>query len=643
MCGIAGFLETVAKSSEDVLRDRAKAMGDAIYRRGPDSGDVWVDPAAGLGLSHRRLAIVDLSPAGNQPMVSACGRYVIVYNGEVYNHNDLRPELKAAGIAFRGHSDTEVILEGCARWGVRATLEKLIGMFVFALWDRREKRLVIARDRLGIKPLYWAKTANAFLFGSELKALRQYPDCPSEIDRDAVAGFLRHNYIGGSKSIYRGVSKLEPGWMLSVRAEEEPTVEQFWSLDTVVAEAGKSPFDGTEEEAAGTLHNLLSDAIGRRMVADVPLGAFLSGGIDSSTVVALMQAQSNRPVRTFSIGFHEEGYNEAKHAAAVAKHLGTAHTELYVTPQEARDVIPLLPTCYDEPFSDSSQIPTYLVSKMTRDHVTVALSGDGGDELFSGYTRYFTAAKYGKLLFGQPGYLRGLEAGVIKGFSPSFWDCLARVIPENRRPTLFGDKLHKLAGILQGDRDSFYRGLISHWNDPNDLVIGGAEPKGLVWDEAVRQRVPDFIDRMQYLDTLTYLPDDILTKVDRASMAVSLEARVPILDHRVVDFAWRLPQHMKIRDGQGKWLLRQVLYKYVPRDMIERPKMGFGVPIGGWLRGPLKEWADYLLSEEVFKKHGLLNQAPVLKKWQEHQAGNRNWQYLLWDVLMLHAWAEEYH
>lgn len=642
MCGIAGFLETVASNSEDVLTGRAKSMGNAITHRGPDSGDVWVEAENGLGLSHRRLAIVDLSPAGAQPMVSACGRYVIVYNGEIYNHNDLRPELQAEGITFRGHSDTEVILEGCARWGVTATLEKLIGMFAFALWDRRDKRLVIARDRLGIKPLYWTKTSNAFLFGSELKALRQHPDCPGEINRAAVAGFLRHNYIGGANSIYQNINKLEPGRMLSVRAGEEPKLEQFWSFDAIVSQAQSNPFRGTDDDAATALHDLLMDATGRRMVADVPLGAFLSGGIDSSTVVALMQAQSNRPVRTFSIGFHEEGYNEAKHAAVVAKHLGTAHTELYVTPQEARDVIPLLPTYYDEPFSDSSQIPTYLVSKMTRDHVTVALSGDGGDELFSGYTRYFTAAKYGKLLFGQSGFLREFEAGVIKGFSPSFWDCLARVIPENRRPTLFGDKLHKLAGILQGDRDSFYRGLVSHWNDPDDLVIGGAEPKGLVWDETVRQRVPDFIDRMQYLDTLTYLPDDILTKVDRASMAVSLEARVPILDHRVVDFAWRLPQHMKIRDGHGKWLLRRVLYKYVPREMIERPKMGFGVPIGDWLRGSLKEWADYLLSEEVFRKHGLLNQAPIIKKWQEHQAGTRNWQYLLWDVLMLHAWAEEY-
>ncbi|MCZ4282361.1 asparagine synthase (glutamine-hydrolyzing) [Kiloniella laminariae] len=642
MCGIAGFLENAADRSDEGLSRLAMAMANALLHRGPDSGDAWAEASTGIALSHRRLAIVDLSSAGAQPMVSACGRYVLAYNGEVYNHNDIRPELEENGIKFRGHSDTEVILEGCARWGIKATVRKLIGMFAFALWDRHERRLTLVRDRLGIKPLYWAQTSKSFLFGSELKALRSHPDCPGEINRNSVAGFLRHNYIGGANSIYQGVNKLEPGWMLSVRAGEEPVLERYWSLDDVVAEAQAKPFTGSDTEAVDALHDLLMDATGRRMMADVPLGAFLSGGIDSSTVVALMQAQSERAVKTFSIGFNEEGYNEARHAAEVARHLKTDHTELYVSPSEARDVIPQLPFYFDEPFSDSSQIPTYLVSKMTRGHVTVALSGDGGDELFGGYTRYFTAEKYGRSLFGQPQALRNLEAYAIRSLSPSTWDSLSNIIPASRRPSLFGDKLYKLANLLNGERDDFYRGLISHWHNPDDLVIGGVEPRGLVWDEAVKQRVPDFIDRMQYLDTMTYLPDDILTKVDRASMAVSLEARVPLLDHRVVDFAWRLPRHMKIRNGQGKWLLRQVLYKYVPKEMVERPKMGFGVPIDAWLRGPLREWAEELLSPAALQSTGLLESAPVQKKWQEHLSGRRNWQYLLWDVLMLQAWHHEH-
>ncbi|WP_417454782.1 asparagine synthase (glutamine-hydrolyzing) [Kiloniella sp.] len=641
MCGVAGFLENNANRREEHLSQIAHAMGNAVLHRGPDSGDVWVEGCSGIALSHRRLAIVDLSSAGAQPMASACGRYVIIYNGEVYNHNEIRPELAAQGINFRGHSDTEVILEGCALWGVKATVQKLIGMFVLALWDRHEKRLTIVRDRLGIKPVYWSKTSNSFLFGSELKTLRVHPDCPEEINRDAVSGFLRHNYIGGAASIYDGINKLEPGWIISVRANEEPILEQYWSLDDVVAGAKKDPFEGSDEHAVESLHELLLDATGRRMMADVPLGAFLSGGIDSSTVVALMQAQSERPVRTFSIGFNEEGYNEAKHAAEVAKHLRTDHTELYVSPQEARDVIPKLPFYFDEPFSDSSQIPTYLVSKMTREHVSVALSGDGGDELFSGYTRYFTAEKYGKAIFRQPQMLRRIEATLIQSLSPKNWDQIGKLIPSSQRPALFGDKLHKLARILDGGKDDFYRGLVSHWSDPDSIVIDGAERKGIMWNDEVKQRIPNFIDRMQYLDTLTYLPDDILTKVDRASMAVSLEARVPLLDHRVVDFAWKLPQHMKIRNGQGKWLLRQVLYKYVPRELIERPKMGFGVPIDSWLRGPLREWAEDLLSVKSLSEGGIFRPVPIRVKWHEHLSGRRNWQYLIWDILMFQAWQKE--
>lgn len=638
MCGIAGFLENVADKSEEWLAEAVQAMGSAIRHRGPDSSDIWIEASSGLAFSHRRLAIVDLSPAGAQPMVSACGRYVIIYNGEVYNHNDLRPELIATGVEFRGHSDTEVILEACARWGIKATVKKLIGMFVFAFWDRKKQRLSIVRDRLGIKPVYWAKTAKSFLFGSELKALRQHPDCPTEINRNAVAGFLRHNYIAAPNSIYNGVRKLEPGWMLTIQAGCEPLFEQFWSLDQAISNSKANPFEGSAQEAETALHTLLTDAVGRRMMADVPLGAFLSGGIDSSTVVALMQAQSTHPVRTFSIGFNEHGYNEAKQAAMVAAHLGTEHTELYVTPQDARDIIPQLPHFYDEPFADSSQIPTYLVSRMARDHVTVALSGDGGDELFSGYTRYFTAANYGLLIFGQPQIFRNIQAALIKSLPPSVWDVAGKLIPARHSPTHFGDKLHKLATVLNGDRDSFYRSLVSHWQHPDALVIDGEEPKGVLWDDTVKDHVPGFIDRMQYFDTLTYLPDDILTKVDRASMAVSLEARVPLLDHRVVEFAWRLPQEMKIRNGQGKWLLRQVLHRYVPKKLVEQPKRGFGVPVDSWLRGPLRDWAEDLLSPVALKNTGLLNPEPIREKWQEHLSGRRNWQYLLWDILMLQSW-----
>ena len=642
MCGIAGFLENTCFRTNDNMEYIARAMGDSIRHRGPDGGEVWKDAATGIALIHRRLAVVDLSPTGAQPMTSACGRYVITYNGEVYNHEELRPKLSASGILFRGSSDTEVVLEGCAKWGVKNTVSKLIGMFAFALWDREDKRLFLVRDRLGIKPLYWTQTNSTFVFGSELKALRCHPCCNNTINRDAVASFMRHNYIGDIQTIYTGVQKLRPGWILDVKINEPPRLEQYWSLEEVARNAKMNPLDLSETEAIDALEKLLIDATGRRMIADVPLGAFLSGGIDSSVVVALMQAQSDKPVRSFSIGFHEKTYNEANHAATIAKHLGTNHTELYVTSQEARDFIPLIPKYYDEPFADSSQIPTFLVSKMTREHVTVALSGDGGDELFSGYTRYFTAAKFEKLLFGQPKFLRSLEAGTIRTMSPAKWDVLLSAIPGNFLPSQVGDKLYKLANILSGNRDDIYRNLISHWSTPDNIVINGREPHGLIWDNIFEQKFPNTIDRMQFFDLMTYLPDDILTKVDRASMAVSLEARIPLLDHRVVDFAWSLPDNMKIRNGQGKWILRQVLNRYVPRELFDRPKMGFGVPLDKWLRGPLRDWAEELLSPQALKETGLLREKPIREKWEEHISGSRNWQYLLWDVLMLQSWHNEY-
>ncbi len=632
MCGITGLIDLKAQTSTEELSQLTTRMNDTLYHRGPDGGAVWVDAEQGIGLGHRRLSIIDLSEAGNQPMTSSDGRFVLVYNGEVYNAEDLRPELSAAGYRFNGHSDTEVIVNGFSHWGVKATLEKLIGMFAIAAWDKKEKTFYLMRDRVGIKPLFWCDTGSSFLFGSELKALYAHGDCPKEINRGAIASYLRHNCIPAPHTVFKNIQKLMPGHLLTRKADGEQTIEPFWSLEDIVKQS--QPFEGTETEAVDQLEDLLKDAVGRRMVSDVPLGAFLSGGIDSSTVAALMQTQSDQKIRTFSIGFEEEGYNEAKHAAAVAEHLGTDHTELYVTPAEARDVIPKLADFYDEPFSDSSQIPTYLVSQMTRDHVTVALSGDGGDELFAGYTRYLTAAKYGKSIYGLPKPVRKIGAGLIKCLSPDMWDGVLKVIPEKRKPSHVGNKLHKLANVMGQDQDDYYRTLVSQWPAPEEIVLNTKEPKGIIWDERVKAFVPGFVERMQYLDMLTYMTDDILTKVDRASMAVSLEARVPLLDHRVLEYAWSLPMDMKIRDGQGKWALRQVLYRHVPQELIDRPKMGFGVPIDAWLRGPLKDWANDLL----FKDNGIFDQSEIRQKWNEHQSGTHNWQYHLWDILMFNSW-----
>ncbi len=636
MCGIAGVIDLQAQTSSEDLYQRTTAMNDTLFHRGPDGGDVWVDGEAGIGLGQRRLAIIDLSDAGRQPMASSDGRFMLVYNGEVYNANDLRPELEAAGFTFKGHSDTEVIVNGFAHWGVERTLEKLIGMFAIAAWDKKERTFYLIRDRLGIKPLYWTVQNNHLLFASELKALRAHPACTCTIDRNALTLYMRHNCIPAPHTVYQGVQKLMPGQMLVRSANGQQNLKSFWSLEQVVQE--RAPFAGSQDEALAELESLLKDAVKRRMIADVPLGAFLSGGIDSSLVAALMQAQSETPVRTFSIGFKEEGYNEAEHAKAVATHLGTDHTELYVTPEEARNVIPQLAQMYDEPFADSSQIPTYLVSKMTRDHVTVALSGDGGDELFGGYTRYLSAQKYGSSLFALPGPVRKAGAGMIHCLSPQSWERVLKVIPESKKPSHVGDKMYKLAKVLSGDMDDYYRSLVTHWPEPEQIIAGSSEPKGIIWDKKVNYLLANAVERMQYLDILTYMNDDILTKVDRASMAVSLEARVPLIDHRVVEFSWALPPEMKIRNGQGKWALRQLLYRHVPQELIERPKMGFGIPLDHWLRGPLKEWAEDLLHQE----NDLLNKAPILEKWTEHQNGTRNWQYLLWDVLMLQSWCNRW-
>ena len=641
MCGIAGFIGVgLSKNSVDGLRDIALRMSNAITYRGPDDHGVWIDESQGVGLAHRRLSIIDLSPAGHQPMLSASGRSVIVYNGEVFNFAEIRLELERKGVRFGGHSDTEVILEACEIWGVEETAKRLIGMFAFAIWDRQELTLSLVRDRLGIKPLYWGNYKGAFLFASELKALKAHPAFKAEIDRDALALFLRHNYIPGPHSIYQGVQKQRPGTVLRFDEAGKLTERTFWSLETIASKGLEDLCASTDEQAVADLEKLLLDAVGRRMIADVPLGAFLSGGVDSSLVVALMQAQSSKAVKTFSIGFAERDFNEAPYAAAVAKHLGTDHTELIVTPRQALDVIPRLPYIYDEPFADSSQIPTFLVSELARRHVTVSLSGDGGDELFAGYNRYQFSQTVWRQLSPLPSSLRNVACKLLRALSPGQWNALFAPIPGRFRPPQVGDKLHKLASVLESDIDKIYLRLLSHWNEPDQVVIGGREPLTILRDESLKTLIPDAVRRMQYLDTLTYLPDDILVKVDRASMAVSLEARVPLLDHRVVAYAWSLPNRMHRRDGQAKWILRQVLYKYVPKQLIERPKMGFGVPIDSWLRGPLREWAEELIDESRLRREGFFHPEPIQQKWKEHLSGQINWSYLLWDVLMFQSWLE---
>lgn len=644
MCGFGGFFAANSNvASVLVNRNSLKRMGDAISHRGPDSEGYWSDSEAGVGLVHRRLAIVDLSLAGAQPMVTPGGRYVLAFNGEIYNHLKLRAELD--GFNWRGNSDTETLLAGFESFGVEATLQRANGMFAFALWDRKQRLLTLGRDRIGEKPLFYGwqgQGAQAiFLFGSDVSALRSHPAFSAPINRDTLALYMRHNCIGGEHSIYQGIHKLLPGHLLTLAAgQNEPRVWAWWSASEVAQRGVAQPFAGSPEQAVDALEALLSSAVSQQMVADVPLGAFLSGGVDSSTVVALMQAQSSRPVKTFSIGFHEAGYNEAEHAKAVAQHLGTEHTELYVSAQQALDVIPKLPTLYAEPFADSSQIPTYLVSQLARKYVKVSLSGDAGDELFCGYNRYQMTAKLWNELQRVPKPLRRAAAAVITSVPPSRWDSLGRFLPINR----LGDKMHKGAALLgHTSVAELYRGMVSHWPEPDALVLGAQEPTSVLTDVQSALHCLNEVERMMALDMLSYLPDDILAKIDRAAMGVSLETRVPMLDHRVVEFAWSLPLDYKLRGGETKWPLREVLYRHVPRALIERPKMGFGVPIGHWLRGPLRDWAENLLNESRLRHEGFLNPAPIRQKWDEHLSGQRNWQYHLWTVLMFQAWLEAQH
>jgi asparagine synthase (glutamine-hydrolysing) len=640
MCGIAGMVDWRAATSADALRSIADAMIETVRHRGPDAGDVWVEAEGGVALGQRRLAIIDLSPGGAQPMHSADRRFVITFNGEIYNYRDIRRELQAAGHSMRSDSDTEVLLEACALWGVEAAIERAIGMFAFALWDRKTRSLTLARDRLGIKPLYYAATPERILFASQLKAFRPAPHWKPTIDEDAVVGYLRHAYIAQPRTIYREAQKLAPGHILTLRGGSTPSPKCFWDLRGIAA-AGQRRNDPVPDprEAADRLDALLRDSVKLRMIADVPLGAFLSGGIDSSTVVALMQAQSTRSVKTFSIGFHESGYDEAQCAKQVAAHLGTDHTEFYVEPRHALDVIPHLADWFDEPFADPSQIPTYLVSELTRKHVTVALSGDGGDELFAGYNRYVWVERLARAVNLVPRPLRGASAAALRALAPQTWNRLFGFVPAAWRPALPGDKLHKITTLLDNPQpDAIYRRLVSQWERPEEVAAAGREPRGPMWDPTIAHDFPDLVPRMQFLDMITYLPDDILTKVDRATMAVGLEGRVPLLDHRVVAYSWSLPLEFKLRGGRSKWLLRQVLDRYVPRSLIDRPKMGFGVPIDAWLRGPLRDWAESLLAPARLASDGFVRVEPVRQAWREHLEGSRNWQYPLWTVLMLQAW-----
>lgn len=669
MCGFAGFLSSCDIAQDDI-KANALRMALSIEHRGPDDAGAWVDAEAGVALGHRRLSILDLSPAGHQPMHSADGRFVIAFNGEIYNHLELRAELEQippvppfsqggeGPYRWRGHSDTETLLACFLAWGVRQTLERTVGMFSLALWDTVERRLYLARDRFGEKPLYYGWVQGAFVFGSELKALRCYPGFDNPIDRDVVALYLQYCYVPAPYSIYENIYKLEPGCLLSMTAADvfnSPeqalfaptkhgglTIERYWSLAEVAAAGLANPLID-ERAALDELEKTLARAVSQQSIADVPLGAFLSGGIDSSAIVALMQAQSSRQVQTFTIGFEEAGFNEAVYAKDVAKHLGTDHTELYVSAQQSLDVIPKLPQLYCEPFADSSQIPTHLVAKMARQHVTVSLSGDAGDELFGGYNRYFWGKKiWNRLSWLPPAARRGLGSAIHR-VPVTTWDALGTVVPGKQQVARLGDKAHKLAHRLKNvnSLDDLYRSLVSEWPADSGVVVGAKRLPTRLDDGGVVAGIIESEHRMMLWDSLTYLPDDILCKVDRAAMGVSLETRVPFLDHRVAELAWRLPLGMKIRDGQGKWALRQVLYRHVPRELIERPKAGFAIPIGQWLLGPLRDWAEALLAPDRLRVQGLLNVELISTVWRQHLAGTHDWTPRLWAVLMLQAWLEE--
>ncbi len=653
MCGIAGLYDSA--SSPDKLRENLAHMTGSLAHRGPDSDGLWLDPQGGLGLGHRRLAIIDLSEKGAQPMASPGGRYMIVFNGEIYNYIDIRRELEQEGQRFISHSDTEVLLAGAEHWGLKKTLEKCSGMFALALWDKKERNLHLARDRIGKKPLYFGYRDGKFAFCSELKALHALKTLSLEIDRDSLALFLRQNYIPAPWSVYKGVYKLPPGHIASLPLNETADwseaslfqkTEPYWTAKNTARKGLANPLRGGEEEALNRLDAVLTKAVTERMIADVPLGAFLSGGIDSSLVVSIMarQGAGARP-KTFSIGYDEQAFNEARYAKNVARHLGTDHTELYLRPDDALDVLSPLPEIYDEPFADPSQIPTWHVSRLARGKVTVALSGDGGDESFFGYRRYIESRNLKNLFSVMPGPLKPLLGKALLRLPEERWDELFSSLRLNSLSShIRGRRMHALAGLLsQRSAEDFYEWLMADWKEPLDLVTGAAHRSRHFDAYDTRSLKCKFTARMMLHDQLNYLPDDNLVKVDRASMAHALEVRCPLLDHRVIELAWRIPFALKYRDGHGKYILRRLLERYLPVELFNRPKQGFAVPVGAWLRGPLKDWGAALLDESRLREQGFLDPDPILKKWREHQNGVHDWHPRLWNVLMFQLWLERWH
>lgn len=639
MCGIAGFLSPGRPADENV----ARAMADRIVHRGPDLGATWSDTDAGLALAHRRLSIIDLSEAGSQPMLSADGRFVLVFNGEIYNHHTLRANLKNVGhsVEWRGQSDTETLLEALAFWGVEGGIKRANGMFSLALWDRRDRALWLIRDRLGEKPLYYGTSHGSLLFGSELKALAAHPDWSGTLDRDAVALFLRFGYVPEPHSIFEGVFKLAPGQMVRITAEDLtalPAPYSFWSLTTHISHSRRQE---TDADLIDMLEERLKGSVKSRMEADVGLGAFLSGGIDSSLIVALMQLQSARPVQTFTIGFEVPGFNEAVMAREVSRYLGTQHTELYVTPRDTLDILPDLPSIWDEPFADPSQMPSLILARLARKCVTVALSGDGGDELFGGYNRYGQGYASYRKLSALPRPLRAAAAAIMRRAPAHTIDRLIAHLPGSKVFPAVGDRIQKLGRVLDAkDVAAFYAILVSQYYGDKPLVLGARASQVLADSPAEWPRLEDPRELMMYVDAMTYLPGDIMAKVDRATMACSLESRAPFLDHEVVEFAWSLPMSVKIKNGTTKWVLREVLARHVPRALFERPKMGFGIPIEHWLSGPLRDWAGDLLSDTRIRRQGLLDPDLVARMWHEQCAGRGRWHHQLWTILMLQAWLD---
>jgi len=649
MCGICGFYSKSSLKFDSAI----KKMCAAISHRGPDDNGIWQDLNLGIVLGHQRLSIIDLSAAGHQPMQSSSGRFILSYNGEIYNYLALRTELKDinSNIKWRGNSDTETLLEGLEFWGIEATLKKLVGMFAFILWDKKLRCLTLVRDRMGEKPLYYGwqgKGDNSvFLFGSELKALKVHPNFRAEINRDAITLQFRHNCIPAPYSIYKDIYKLLPGHYLQLNENDLrknllPNSKPYWSLVDTAIYGANNPLSLSPEEIKLELEKLLTISVKQQMISDVPLGAFLSGGVDSSTIVALMQTQSARPIKTFTIGFNENDYNEAEYAKEVSRHLGTEHNELYVSAKQAMAVIPKLQSIYDEPFSDSSQIPTFLVSQLAKQYVTVSLSGDGGDELFCGYNRYIISKNFFNKLNLMPYFFKKILSLGIKSVTPKNWVRFSKIFPQLRQLDNFGDKMHKGATVLGSKNFSelHYR-LASHFENPNEIVINSKEPSTFFTN--FKPTLPGLDDQQQMmvLDCITYLPDDILVKLDRAAMATSLETRTPFLNHKLIECAWRIPQSLKLKNGISKWILREILKKYLPKKLIDRKKKGFGIPIDSWLRGPLRDWAESLLNKTRLDREGYLNSDKILIKWKEHLSGKMNWQYHLWDVLMFQAWLEK--